>query len=158
MRFTAALTLALLAACKGGGGTRTDALPPDRWVLVADGESVAVFVDTRTILKTDTTGYRVWHRWRFPKDQAGISVTAYRPYRFMLQRTDIDCLTRRLRIGEVLYYDSTARGRLDSTVPGRLGNNPESSNWVDVIPTSLGEEIVDGTCATASKTLRTGVR
>jgi hypothetical protein len=115
----------------------------DRWVTVAARDTVTVFVDTKTILRADTSEYGVWYRWLFATVQPGASQTRYRPFRVILQRADVDCHSLRLRMTELFFY-------ADSGASEFIANEASTgSAWVAVPPASLGEAMVDSTCGLA---------
>ena len=88
--------------------TDTTEARSDRWLLLADLDTIDIQLDSRTVLRRDTNDYRVWLRWTYSRPQPAAAVTDFRPYWLVMQRTDIDCVSLRLRLTDVRYYDSTS--------------------------------------------------
>ncbi len=137
--------LTLLASCNsqtrpaGGQGS----LPTvDRWVSVTSLDTATIAVDSRSILRTDSNDYRVWVRWTFNKPQAGEARTQFRSYNVVMQRTDLDCASTRMKVTDVRYYDSL-------TSLGAQQISP--SSWIEVVPGTVGEDLIAGACREARR-------
>jgi len=105
-----------------------------RWVPIEDEDTVEVSYDRQSVVRLDSTTYRVWVKsiYRTPH-QSGEG-----PYTRLLIHADYDCALRRTRALQASWYDS-----LDVKVGGLKTMKDE---WSDCIPDSRGEHIMERVC------------
>ena len=114
-----------------------------RWVVVFAGDSAISAIDRRSVVNLQAGVIRVWQQWIYPpKTEAGIETNSY------MEREDYDCSKRRFRSVMVARYMDT------KSVVSSGVTSPDSANWQDPIPGTVGEYIHEKVCSMFGKTGR----
>lgn len=117
------------------------ALDP-RWTVVGETEERRISFDRTTLRPMGARVLRAWVRNDYAAPETDDGITFDRT----LDQIDYDCGQRRFRLVASTYH-------LGDQVTGN-DSPPEPSNWVSVVPETMGEDIIAAVCAAGDGTPR----
>lgn len=112
-----------------------------RWRLIGDWGSRKIWLDAKTIVQLDPSGYRAWVRTVFTPS---IPLESGAHAKSAIDQFDVDCPGRRWRIYSFTNYD--AEGNSVQSV-----QSGEKADWQTATPDTFGESILDAVCRYTTK-------
>jgi hypothetical protein len=146
--FTAAIVAALLSwgterlGAQAGAAADAGRVAARPYHPLYIGDSTWAALDTRTIARQRDGTLSVWISWDYLPVRRFSFLPV--PADHMMQQQDVNCARRRMRARVATYYAP------DGTVLGSY-RGAGSPPWMDVVPASIGEAVLDEVCAFAGK-------
>jgi hypothetical protein len=118
--------------------------PPSEWELILFQNHIAYYYNTRRITRPTPGVVKVWLKWwRFKEQkkeyirQMSGSGHDYKWYSYSLHLAEYDCKGFRWRLRSIIEYTI-----FDEAIESLEG----SGEWVDIVPESIGESILEAVC------------
>jgi hypothetical protein len=108
----------------------------DRWRTIAKGQEETSAFDSHGVVQVDSGTFQAWVKTEFNQLQRFPSGIAFRSF---IERTEFDCLGKRMETLEALWHDS--EGDVVSSV------SPSEPKWSSVVPGTRGESKWEAVCA-----------
>ena len=112
-----------------------------RWVNIADPDTEPILMDTVTASHTGDV-HKVWIKYVLPRTKTR-PATKNRPafkYKSWMTQFEVDCISRKLKDGETLYYDPNSELVYSSPATGY-------EQFEGPPPETIGEAVVVAVCA-----------
>lgn len=105
------------------------------WLIVLDGPSGRLEADSASDVRQGVTHHQ-WFRVTFARPQSVAKLAA--PVKRTLTNYDIDCMSARLSVHSVIYFDAGARQLLRQDFPDEA--------WSSPVPGTIGAAVVQWRC------------
>jgi hypothetical protein len=136
------LRVLLVGVMLSSPATLASAQTPKRWGALGTfgSEAVRVEADQARAVRLPNGQVQVWVRGTYPRNQS-LEDRPLLKYRSWTKLYVADCERRTLGVAEEVYHDIDG-----DVVHSRLNDRARSGFWLNVVPETIGEAILDAAC------------